>query len=62
MFKHKKCHSVDVLHEDVGADKLEIDLSDRDRDQDVDWPKSVDDAMPFFDNIFDIFRSPFIEE
>ena len=58
MFKHKKYHSADVFHEDVGADKLEIDLSDRDRDQDVDWLKGVDDAMQFFDNIFDIFRSP----
>lgn len=62
MLRHKKCCSTDVLHEDVGTDKPESDLSDSDSDQDVNRPESVDDGVPVFDNIFNILRSPFIEE
>ena len=51
-----------VLHEDVKADELENDLSDSGSDQDADRPECMNDAMPVFDNFFNILRFPFIKD
>ena len=69
MLRHKKCHTVRnhaKIEEDddieIEDNEIEIDDSSDEVDNEVDNEKASADAMPIFDNIFDILAFPFIEE